>query len=73
MLEIINFENLLNTYIDKVINNKLLLENGFNLDKNNSCQELILSILYRLEPVYSSPNIDCKIKETILSLYEQLK
>lgn len=73
MLPVINFKDVLNTYIDKALSNIDIFTNGFVLDKNNSCQELVLSALYQMERIYNSRSIDFSVKENILLLWNKLK
>ena len=73
MLPVINFKDVLNAYIDKALSNIDIFTNGFILDKNNSCQELVLSALYQMERIYNSRSIDFSVKENILSLWNKLK
>lgn len=66
----INFDIALDKFIQNSINNKEKNEKGFIDDKD--CETFVLSILYKLEPIYKSINVDRDIKENILVLWNQL-
>lgn len=72
----LNFNIVLDKYInsfinkDGNINNNDLAKHGF-INNNNNCEQFILSILYKLEPVYYSANVDSNVKSSILTLWNQ--
>lgn len=73
----LNFNIVLDKYIktyvtkDNQININNLKKHGF-IDSDNDCVQFVLSILYKLEPVYNSINVSRDVKSSILTLWNQL-
>lgn len=69
----IKFDEIIDQYTNNIIMNiDKLNKFGFIITNDEECKNFVLSILWQLEDVYKSSEIDDSIKSNILSLYNNL-
>lgn len=77
MLPKLDFDAALKQYINSFIGDDGTIyskaaDYGFMIPATGDCKQLVLSILYKLKPVYESSDVDMNIRQNIIELWNTL-